>query len=303
METYTPFAIFGGDDWAVKEGGRLVENAEATRPPVLLFHGLTGAPAELQAISRALRRAGYVVETPMLPGHGVDEKTLLKTGWKDWLGAAEAELIRLSDLAGGPIFVGGLSMGAVLALALAQRHPERVKGLAILAVTLKYDGFNCPSYSWLLPHGAKTPFIRLYRFKERPPYGVKDVRMRAKIEEMMFSGSSSDAGLPFMPGKSLAENLKLVELVERRLEDVFAPALVVHSVEDDVTDIRNARRLAASLSGPVTTLFLEDSYHLVTVDQERVKVAQATIQFFDSLCKEDSAVELELETAHFPPLS
>lgn len=254
---------------------------------MLLFHGLTGAPAELQAISRALRRSGYAVETPMLPGHGVDEKTLVKTGWKDWLGAAEAELIRLSDAEGGPIFVGGLSMGAVLALALAQRHPERVKGLAILAVTLRYDGFNCPSYaSWLLPLGAKTPAIRLYRFMERPPYGVKDVRMRAKIEEMMFSGVSTDAGLPFMPGRSLAENLKLVSMVEARLADVYAPALIVHSVEDDVTDIKNAKRLAASVSGPVTTLFLEDSYHLVTVDQERVKVAQATIAFFDSLCAE-----------------
>ena len=258
------------------------------KPPVLLFHGLTGAPAELQAVSRALRRAGYEVETPMLPGHGADEKALLKTGWKDWLACAEEELIRLSDHAGGPVFVGGLSMGAVLALALAQRHPERVKGLALLATTLKYDGFNCPSYgAWMLPLAARTPIIRFYRFMERPPYGVKDVRMRAKIEEMMFSGTSTDAGLPFMPGRSLAQNLKLVAAVEQRLEEVVAPALIVHSVEDDVTHIRNAKRLAESVSGPVETLWLENSYHLVTVDQERVKVAQAVITFFDRLCLED----------------
>ena len=261
----------------------------SNKPPVLLFHGLTGAPAELQAVSRGLRRAGYEVETPMLPGHGADERTLLKTGWKDWLGSAEDELIRLSDAAGGPVFVGGLSMGAVLALALAQRRPERVKGIACLAATLKYDGFNCPSYaSWLLPLGAKTPAIRFYRFMERPPYGVKDVRMRAKIQEMMFSGSSTDAGLPFMPGRSLAQNLKLVAMVEQRLEDVFAPALIVHSVEDDVTDIRNAKRLAESVSGPVETLWLENSYHLVTVDQERVKVAQSVIAFFDRLCSDEA---------------
>lgn len=273
------------------------KRASVDKPPVLLFHGLTGAPAELQAVSRALRRAGFDVETPMLPGHGVDEKTLLKTGWKDWLGAAEAELIRMSDEAQGPIFVGGLSMGAVLALALAQRHPERVKGLAILAVTLKYDGFNCPPYAWFLPYGAHIPLIRFYRFMERPPYGVKDERMRAKIEEMMFSGAATDAGLPFMPGKSLAENLRLVAMVESRLADVYAPALIVHSVEDDVTDIKNARRLAASVSGPVTTLFLEDSYHLVTVDRERAKVAQAVIDFFTGLSRDDEAtVEAEAVT-------
>ncbi len=256
-----------------------------TKPPVLLLHGLTGHPQELQAVSRALRRAGYEVATPMLPGHGVDEKTLVRTGHKDWLGAAEAELIRLSDAAGGPVFVGGLSMGAVLALALAQRHPNRVKGVAALALTLKYDGFNCPSHSaWSLPLGAMTPAIYFYRFKERPPYGVKDVRMRAKIEEMMFSGGTiGDAGLPYLPGRSLSENLKLIALVERRMSEVTAPTLIVHPVEDDVCHIRNAKRVAATVSGPVTTLWLEDSYHLITVDQERAKVAKATVDFFDSL--------------------
>lgn len=259
-----------------------------TRPSVLLFHGLTGAPPELQAISRALRRAGYEVETPLLRGHGADEKTLLKTGWRDWLAGAEDELLRLAS--GGPVFVGGLSMGAVLALALAQKHPDRVKGLVLMAPTLKYDGFNVPSYGhWLLPLGARTPAIRFYRFMEKPPYGIKDERLREKVAEMMFSGTSSDAGLPFMPGRSLAENLRLIAKVEAHLSAVVAPALIVHAVEDDVTHIRNAERLAASLSGPVETLWLHDSYHLVTVDRERNKVAQATVEFFDRVCAEDLA--------------
>jgi carboxylesterase len=265
------------------------------KSPVLLFHGLTGAPAELQAITRALRRAGYAVETPMLPGHGVDEATLLKTGWKDWLAAAEAELVRLSEQ--GPIFVGGLSMGAVLALALAQRRPERVKGLALLAPTLKYDGFNCPSYAWILPLAAMTPVVRFYRFMEKPPYGLKDERLRKRVAEMMFFGAASDAGLPFMPGRSLAQNLKLITMVKKRLKEVQAPALIVHAVEDDVTHVRNARRLAASLSGPVRTLYLEDSYHLVTVDRERAKVAQATVAFFDELCGAETLSATGLEAA------
>ena len=57
-----------------------------TRHPVLLIHGLTGVPAEMQSIARTLRRSGFTVETPLLPGHGVDEETLIKTGWRDWAG-------------------------------------------------------------------------------------------------------------------------------------------------------------------------------------------------------------------------
>ena len=85
----------------------------ARRPPVLLLHGLTGAPADLQVISRRLRQAGYTVEVPMLPGHGVGERELLRTGWRDWLAAAESALLHLAG-EDGRVVVGGLSMGGAV---------------------------------------------------------------------------------------------------------------------------------------------------------------------------------------------
>ncbi len=271
---------------------RPLSESSAMKPPVLLFHGLTGAPAELQTVSRAVRRAGYEVVTPMLPGHGVDEAALLKTNERDWLAAAEAELERLS--ANGPVVVGGLSMGAVIALALAQRRPEQVAGLLLFAPTLKYDGFTVPKMAAILPFFAMGPLrfmMRLYRFKERPPYGIKDERLREMIADMMFSGLTQDAGLPFMPGKSLADNMHLVREVERRLAEVTQPALIVHAVEDDVTDVRNARRLAGALRGPVELLLLQDSYHLVTVDRERNKVAKAAVEFLERLWAADARAD------------
>jgi carboxylesterase len=254
-----------------------------TRVPVLLFHGLTGAPAELQSVSRHLRRAGYEVETPMLAGHGVDEATLLKTGWRDWMGGAEQELLRMTA-DGGQVIVGGLSMGAVLALGLAEKYPDKIKGVLCLAVTLKYDGWVVPPGVWFMPIGRWIPFVNRYRFMERPPYGIKDERLRARIEEMMFSGAVKDAGLPYMPGLSLAENLELVKRVDRDLAKVTSPVFICHATEDDITHVRNAQRVAATVSGPVRTLYLEDSYHLVTVDRERTKVAQAALEFCDDIC-------------------
>lgn len=251
------------------------------KPPVLMIHGLTGTPAELNSATRSLKQAGYLVSAPMLPGHGVDEKTLSRTGWRDWLSAMEDELARLG--ADQPVFVGGLSMGAVLALALAERHPERVRGLALYAPTLRYDGFACPWFTPLLPRLASTGLMGLYRFKERPPYGLKDERLRAFVSEMMFSRSSPDAGLASTPGKSLADSIILNRLVEREIAGIIAPTLIVHPVEDDMTDIANSRRLAEQLAGPVRTLWLEDSYHLVTVDRERNAVARATVAFFDEV--------------------
>jgi carboxylesterase len=267
-----------------------MESAEAVstpKPPVLFLHGLTGAPGDLQVITKHLRRVGYHVDTPMLPGHGLDEKGLLKTGWKDWLAASERALIHLTPN-GEKAFVGGLSMGAVLSLALAAKHPDRVKGIVCYAPTLRYDGWIVPKGTWFVPYGAYIPIVNRYRFKERPPYGIKDERLRAKMEEMLFSGAIADAGLPFMPGRSLAQNLSLIRYTKKLLPQITAPMLIVHSTEDDITHIRNAEDLAAKVKGPVTKLYLTDSYHLVTVDRERAKVAKATEAFFEGLASDPS---------------
>ena len=254
----------------------------AKKPQVLFLHGLTGAPGDMQIITKHLRRVGYHVEAPMLPGHGLDEKGLLKTGWRDWLAAAEHKLMQMTA-DGSQAFVGGLSMGAVLSLALAAKHPDRVKGVVCYAVTLRYDGWIVPKNAWMLPIGARIPLVNRYRFKERPPYGIKDERLRAKMEEMLFSGAIAEAGLSFMPGKSLAQNLSLIRYTRKLFPKVTAPLLIVHAHEDDITSIQNAEALAKLVSGPVRKLYLEDSYHLVTVDRERVKVAKATEAFFEEL--------------------
>lgn len=252
------------------------------RTPALMLHGLTGAPADLQVITRRLRMGGRRVEAPMLPGHGVGEDELLKTGWRDWLAGAEAALIALTDEEGGPAVVGGLSMGAVLALALAIRQPERVAGLTLFAPTLRYDGWVIPKGAWFIPIGVRLPLLNRWKFHERPPYGLKDERLRNKMAELLLSGAVVEAGLPYMPGRSLAQNLDLIRWTERRLSQVKAPMLLVHAVEDDITHIRNSERLANAVSGPVEKLYLRDSYHLVTLDRERNAVAQATADFMDA---------------------
>ena len=106
-----------------------------------------------------------------------------------------------------------------------------------------------PKGTWFVPYGAYIPIVNRYRFKERPPYGIKDERLRAKMEDLLFSGAIADAGLPFMPGRSLAQNLSLIRYVKRLLPNITAPLLIVHSTEDDITHIRNAEDLALQGAG------------------------------------------------------
>ena len=115
---------------------------------VILLHGLTGMPSELRPVVKHLTKLGYQVETPLLPGHGAGHTELLAAGWKDWVNCAKQAV---DDMASRceQVFIGGLSMGALLAT-VAAADDARVKGLIVLSPTLYYDGQNTSPYGALL---------------------------------------------------------------------------------------------------------------------------------------------------------
>ncbi len=252
------------------------------RSGVLLIHGLTGTPAEMRFVGKGLHRAGFTVHGMQLAGHCGDTADLLKTGWRDWyrsVGEAADELRGKVD----HMFVAGLSMGALLALKLAADRPNDVDGLGLYGTTFVYDGWAIPriaKLSFLLP--LVTPFGigRGRSFQETEPYGIKDQRIRDRIASSMLGGDSAAAGLPGNPWPSLSQFYRLAFRMRREISKVRAPSLIMHAAEDDIASPRNARKVARGVRGPVETVLLKDSYHMITVDQERDKVIERSASFF-----------------------
>jgi carboxylesterase len=60
---------------------------------------------------------------------------------------------------------------------------------------------------------------------------------------------------------------------------VRQPTLIVHPRQDDIASLKNAHYLQANLGGLVDTLVLDNSYHMVTLDQQRHIVAERTAGF------------------------
>lgn len=267
----------------------MVKNVEFHMPGgrngVLLIHGLTGTPTEMRFVGKGLNRNGFTVYGMQLAGHCGDEADLLATGRQDWyrsvVGAAE-------KLRGGVdhLFVAGLSMGALLALKLAADRPDIVDGLGLYGTTFTYDGWTIPwigKLSFLLPLVVSLGFGRHRKFHECFPYGIKDERIRQRIAGSMLSGDSAAAGLPGNPWSSLAEFYRLSWRVRRQLHNVRTPCLVIHAKDDDVASLNNVRTVVRGVSGPVETVLLENSYHMITVDQERDLVIQRTSRFFNEV--------------------
>ena len=261
---------------------------EGGRTGVLLIHGLGGTPVEMKSIARRIADAGATVYCCQLAGHCGTESDLVATHWQDWYASADEALAKLEENC-DRIIVGGLSMGAILAARLAACEPERVCGVIMLAPTLWYDGWSIPWYSFLLKWFIGTPMGRRYRFIEAEPYGVKDERIRRILVRALMSGESIEAGLPATPSLALRELWRLVADFKPRLPQIKQCVLVIHAREDEVASLKNAEYLQRHLGGPVETLVLDDSYHLITVDRQRSLVMQRAAEFVETFIRSEAA--------------
>jgi carboxylesterase len=244
----------------------------------LLIHGLGGTPMEMRYLAQGLAHAGHTVHVPQLAGHCAGGDELRATTWPDWYRSVEEEHARLRSRC-DTIVVGGLSMGAILALHHAATHPQDVSALTLYAPTLWLDGWGVPWYAALFKLVHMKWCADYFAFAERDPWGIKDQRLRALIEQAIKSGDSSRAGIAALPGSMMLELRWLVEQVKREVAQVAQPALIVHPREDDRASLRNVHYLQENLRGPTETLVLNDSYHLVTLDRQRQLVVARTLEF------------------------
>lgn len=246
---------------------------------VLLIHGLTGTPTELRRVAMGLAKAGHTVYVPTLAGHCGGNADLQATGWRDWYESARNTFVGVRRKH-EHVFVGGLSMGAVLSMYLAAEHPGQIEGLLLYSTTLRYDGWSINKLAFLTPLLMRIPFgVHLCSFEEKPPYGIKNERLRAIVERQMKDGESSEAGLLTMEGVTVRELHRLNAVVKKCMPSITTQALVLHSIEDDITSRWNADYVERKLGGPVVKVLLDDCYHMITVDLQYRRVIELSVDF------------------------
>jgi carboxylesterase len=250
------------------------------RVGILLIHGLGGTPVELRYVAQNLARAGHTVYCCQLAGHCGTPEELRRSTWREWYRSvqeAHAKLLERCDI----VFAGGLSMGGILAIMLAHERPSQVHGLLLYAPTLRLDGWSMPSYSVLLRYVRPLPIKLEFDLPEHEPYGLKDERVRRLVVANMQSGDSSQAGVFSTPLRCFANFNVLVSKVKPHLGEVHQPSLIVHPRDDDIASLKNAQYLQTHLGGLVDSVILDDSYHMVTLDQQRNVVAERSQRFID----------------------
>src|SRR5208283_4431421 len=83
------------------------------------------------------------------------------------------------------------------------------------------------------------------------------------------------------PLSGVHEARQLIRAVRRDICRVTAPTLILHSIEDDVVSPRSAEFVALNVgSSRVRTILYRNSYHILTIDNDKQSVADETIGFF-----------------------
>jgi carboxylesterase len=234
------------------------ELAGAGRAAALCLHGLTGTPYEVRPLGEALAAAGIRAVGPALPGHNETPERLARVPHEAWLEAGRAALAGLRA-AHERVFVVGLSMGGLVALALAAEAP--VDAAVVVGVPLR----------------LRQPAARLV------PVAKHFLRFLPKAVGSDIRDAAARARHPSydrMPLAAVHELVRLQRRVLALLPRVTAPLLVAHGAHDRTAHPDDAHEILARVASVERGhLRLEASGHVVPVDHDGPRLAAAAVEF------------------------
>jgi carboxylesterase len=235
---------------------------------VLVIHGFTGSTQSMRDLGEGLhKRYGFTVVGPRLPGHGTSPDDMETTGYLDWVGEAEKALQELAARK-RLVFVTGLSMGGSLTLNLAARFPAIVKAMAPIAAP-----------AGLMSEGI-AQVLSLNPAPKRIPGIGSDIK-KPDVVELAYAE---------VPVACLREVTLLISLTRDLLHNIKCPSLVIQAREDHVVPAANAMQIVQTIrSDDIRLLWLNDSYHVATLDNDKELIIQRVGDFFREIASTKSA--------------
>jgi carboxylesterase len=239
---------------------RVIPGAEAFRfdggpVGVLLLHGFTGNPTSMRPIGEWLASKGLSVTAPRYPGHGTTWEELAKTKWEQWEAEAEAALEELSGRT-EDLITCGLSMGGGMALHLAAKHPDVVRGVAAINPYVRN------------PQMAFAPVGRLF------------ARSRKGVGNDIKKPAQNEAPYERVPYTGIIQLNRMCKTVQGDLPTVRQPLLVFNATDDHVVPKDNAQYVMDHVgSADKELVTLPNSYHVATLDYDAETIQERVLEF------------------------
>lgn len=229
-------------------------------PALLLLHSLGTALEVWDAQAQALARAFRVIR-PDLRGHGLTEVT---PGPYTMQGLAGDALALLDALGIEAAHVGGISIGGMIAQAIAHRAPERVRSLILVDTAAAIP----PAATWR----ERVSLVR------REGTAALADAVLARWVTPGYAASPAAQGLRAMLLRTApegyagaAEAIAGADLTEATRR-IAAPTLVLVGDRDEATPVSSAEALCRLIAGARLEV-LRDAAHIPTVERAEAVTA------------------------------
>lgn len=249
---------------------------QAPRIGALLIHGLGGTQYDLGPMHKVLRRAGVETHAVTLPGHGGTPEDLLPVKAEQWMETVTQAYDALVDQY-DTFHVVGMCLGALLATALCDRRQHSKGQLVVLSAPVYIDGWSTPPYRWLRHLVYHLPILPArIKVEENEPFGIKSDLVRAIVKAKFERGDNFH--YRWVPLTCIRQVDRLRRWVLDGAHRIPCPTLVIHAREDELTSLRSADFLLGAVP-QVRGVVLENSYHMICVDNDREQVVANVLDF------------------------
>ncbi len=219
----------------------------------LILHGFTSSLDAVRPLVPLVERLGLPYRMPVLRGHGTRPEDLRGVRHEHWYADAEAALLELRQEA-EQVAICGLSMGGLVALELAARHPDDVAALITLGAALY---IKSP-----LVHASKLIASLVDMWTPTPGRGYADRALARGSTNYKSFATDALVSLHAYGG-----------VVRGLLGQVRAPILVLHARNDRVIKPASADYIYEHVaSREKQRVFLERCNHEMLLDCESERV-------------------------------
>jgi pimeloyl-ACP methyl ester carboxylesterase len=261
---------------------RLHRHHDPSAPTVVLLHGWT-ATADLQfftAYQALAERCSFLVIDHR--GHG---RGLRPDGRFELEDAADDAAALIEALALPPVIAVGYSMGGPVAMLLARRHPNLVRGLVVEATALEWCATRLERVRWRTVH-LIGPLLRSFAYRRWLGSGLR---------RLLGPSSTLLRYVPWFTGELRRNDTRGIVEAGQALSRYDArpwagqlakPAGALITTRDHLVKPRKQRALAAALGAEVREVVGD---HMVMWKLPE-QFANATVELVEAVAAESSAI-------------
>ena len=265
-------ASFGYSDAVIRPKRSLY--MEGGEDAVLLFYGLNGSPLEIIELAKKLNESGYTVEIPYIDCYTYERNKKTYAPFESWVLEA-LTVFRTIKSRYKTVSVGGHCGGAVMALRIAELVGNEISTLVLLSASLYLVKRSMPWHRFLIQLIYYSPWRYKATFRISEP-SIKNMESRALLSSL------ADLDLAELTIYHLHHMFRLNHVTIKNLSLVTCPTLIMHAKEDDIASLKNLEVIANNIQSTVVEkIILYDSYHMITVDNEKDLVAEKYRNFLD----------------------